>query len=184
MSEDIWGEYRELLADLLGTDDLEPLLDRAQPLAIGAGQVLLKDSEPTDSMYLVLSGRLEVHVELGAHAIRLGEIEAGNWVGEVAYYTRCDTACSTVTAVQTSTLLRLPFAAYTDLVKGQAEVACRLTHLLIAMQVQRLRATVNDPVLDPEGRLLMLGDLSIPIDQQPLHHGGVLDFIRKLTGIR
>ncbi|MDD5365860.1 MAG: cyclic nucleotide-binding domain-containing protein [Gallionellaceae bacterium] len=184
MSEDIWAEYRDLLADLLGTDDLAPLLDRAAPVAIDNGQVLLKDSEPTDSMYLVLSGRLEVHIELDTHTIRLGEIEAGNWVGEVAYYTHCDTACSTVMALEMSTLLRLPFEAYTDLVRSQAEVACRLTHLLIAMQVQRLRATVNDPVLDPEGRLLMLGDLSIPIDQQPLHHGGVLDFIRKLTGIR
>lgn len=184
MNEDIWAEYRDLLADLLGTDDLAPLLDCAQPLAVGAGQVLLKDSEPTDAMYLVLSGRLEVHVELGEHAIRLGEIEPGNWVGEVAYYTRCDTACSTVAALQTSTLLRLPFEAYTDLVRSQAEVACKLTHLLIAMQVQRLRATVNDPVLDPEGRLLMLGDLSIPIDQQPHRHSGLLDFIRKLTGVR
>ncbi|NTV96964.1 MAG: cyclic nucleotide-binding domain-containing protein [Thiobacillus sp.] len=184
MNDDVWAEYRGLLADLLGTDDLEPLLERAVPFALGVGQVLLKDSEPTDSMYLVLDGRLEVHVELDGHTIRLGEIETGNWVGEVAYYTRCDTSCSTVIALQSSTLLRLPFVAYTDLIRSQAEVACRLSHVLIAMQVQRLRATVNDPVLDPEGRLLMLGDLSIPIDQQPHHHGGLLDFIRKLMGMR
>lgn len=184
MNEDVWAEYRGLLATLLGTDDLEPLLERSAPVAVETGQVLIKDSEATDSMYLVLDGVLEVHVELGDHTIRLGEIEAGNWVGEVAYYTRCDTACSTVTALRTSTLLRLPFAGYTDLMRSQAEVACRLSHLLIAMQVQRLRATVNDPVLDPEGRLLMLGDLSIPIDQQPHHHGGLLDFFRNLMGMR
>ncbi|TCJ11958.1 cyclic nucleotide-binding domain-containing protein [Parasulfuritortus cantonensis] len=184
MSDDPWSEYRGLLADLLGTDDLAPLLERAELQGVGAGETLLKDSEPTDSMYLVLDGRLEVHVELGEHTIRLGEIASGNWVGEVAYYTHNDAACSTVTALAPSTLLRLRFARYTELIKSQAEVACRLSHLLIAMQVQRLRATVNDPVLDPEGRLLMLGDLSIPIDQQPHRHGGVLDFIRKLAGVR
>lgn len=184
MADDIWAEYRDLLADLLGTDDIEPLVQRSLCVAVGPGQVLLKDSEATDSMYLVLDGRLEVHIELGEHSIRLGEIEAGNWVGEVAYYTRCDTACSTVTALEASVLLRLPFPAYTDLIRSQAEVACRLSHRLISMQVQRLRATVNDPVLDPEGRLLMLGDLSIPIDQQPHRHGGVLEFIGKLMGMR
>jgi CRP-like cAMP-binding protein len=183
MSADIWSEYRDLLASLLGTDDLAPLLDRTMPLAVGAGQVLLKDSEATDSMYMVLSGRLEVHVELGAHTIRLGEIVSGNWVGEVAYYTQCRTACSTVVAIENSTLLRLPFEAYADLMRSQAEVACRLSHVLISMLVQRLRATVNDPVLDPEGRLLMLGDLSLPIEPQPHHHGGVLDFIRGLMGV-
>lgn len=184
MSGDAWAEYRDLLAGLLETDDLAPLLDHATAVDLDAGSVLLRDQAPTDSMYLVLAGRLEVHVELGEHAIRLGEIAPGNWVGEVAYYTRCERACSTVTALESSRLLRLRFDDYTDLVRSQAEVACRLSHLLIAMQVQRLRATVNDPVLDPEGRLLMLGDFSIPLDQQPHRHAGLLDFVGKLMGVR
>lgn len=184
MMADPWADYRDDLADQLGCDDLAPLLDRSALLALDSGAALLKDGEPTDAMYLLLAGRLQVQIEFGGHAIRLGEIEPGNWVGEVAYYTRCETACSTVTALAPSTLLRLPFAAYTELVKSQAEVACRLSHLLIAMQAQRLRATVNDPVLDPEGRLLMLGDLSIPLDQQPHHHRGLADFLRHLMGVR
>lgn len=183
MAEDVWSDYRERLVELLGGDDLEPLLERATLAEVAAGQVLLKDGGPTDSMYLVLDGCLEVHVELGEHTIRLGEIVTGNWVGEVAYYTRCETACSTVAAVRASTLLRLPFAGYTELVASQADVACRLSHMLIAMLVQRLRATVNDPVLDPEGRLLMLGDLSVPTDPHLHHHGGLADFVRKLMGM-
>lgn len=184
MAADAWAGHRELLADLLETDDLAPLLDRASRVTATAGQELLKDGGPADAMYLVLDGRLEVRIEFGAHAIRLGEIEPGNWVGEVAYYTRCGTACSTVMALLPSVLLRLPFDAYADLIRSQAEVACRLAHRLIAMQVQRLRTTVNDPVLDPEGRLLMLGDLSIPIDRAPHHHGGLVEFIRNLMGVR
>lgn len=184
MTGDVWASHRDLLSGHLGTEDLAPLLERASQVDLASGETLLRDQGPTDSMYLVLQGRLEVHVELGQHTIRLGEIEPGNWVGEVAYYTRCETACSTVTALERSRLLRLRFDAYTDLIKSQAEVACRLSHVLIAMQVQRLRATVNDPVLDPEGRLLMLGDFSIPFDQQPHHHSGLLDFFRKLTGVR
>jgi CRP-like cAMP-binding protein len=180
---DVWADHRALLADHLGTGELQPLLDRASLVELGSGDVLLRDQAPTDSMYLVLVGRLEVHVELGEHTILLGEIEPGNWAGEVAYYTRRDTACSTVIAREPTRLLRLRFEDYTALIQSQAEVACRLGHVMIAMLVQRLRATVNDPVLDPEGRLLMLGDLSIPLDQQPHHHAGVRDFIRKLMGM-
>lgn len=184
MSAPDWSDHRGLLADLLGTDDLDPLLQRASLADLDTGQTLLRDSEPTDSMYLVLDGTLEVFVELGTHAIRLGEIVPGNWIGEVAYYTHCKTACSTVTALTQVRLLRLRFDDYTELIREQTEVACRLSHVLIGMQVQRLRTTVNDPVLDPEGKLLMLGDLSVPLDQQPHHHGGVLDFIRNLMGVR
>lgn len=181
---DPWTDYRGELADLLGCDDLAPLLDRAALVELPAGNALLKDGEATDAMYLLLAGRLQVQVEFGRHGIRLGEIEPGNWVGEVAYYTRCGTACSTVTTLAQSSLLRLSFAAYAELIRSQAEVACRLSHLLIAMQAQRLRATVNDPVLDPEGRLLMLGDLSIPLDQQPHRHHGVMEFLGRLMGVR
>lgn len=184
MSGSAWTPYLELLSGHLGTDDLAPLLDRATPFELAAGGILLRDQFPADAMYLVLEGRLEVHVELSGHSIRLGEIEPGNWVGEVAYYTRCDTACSTVTAMEQTRLLRLGFADYSDLVKSQTEVACRLSHALIALLVHRLRTTVNDPVLDPEGRLLMLGDLSIPLDQQVHHHSGVMEFFRNLMGAR
>jgi CRP-like cAMP-binding protein len=184
VSADVWVEHRGLLSEHLGCEDMAPLLDRASLVELAGGESLLCDQEPTDSMYLVLEGALEVHVELGEHTIRLGEIEPGNWVGEVAYYTRCETACSTVTALTRTLLLRLRFDDYTDLVKSQSEVACRLSHVLITMQAQRLRATVNDPILDPEGRLLMLGDLSIPLDQQPHRHSGLLDFFRHLVGAR
>jgi CRP-like cAMP-binding protein len=184
MSDDVWAEDRGLIADLLGTDAIDPLLERAELISMPVRETLLRDSEPTDAMYMVLDGVLEVHVELGQHTIRLGEIVAGNWIGEVAYYTHCKTACSTVIALSPVRLLRLPYEAYTELMKSQVEVACRLSHVLIGMQAQRLRATVNDPVLDPEGRLLMLGDLSVPVAQQPHHHRGVLDFIRDLMGVR
>ena len=184
MNDDIWTDHRDLLSEHLGTDALSPLLDRATLVELAGGETLLRDQAPTDSMYLVLQGRLEVHVELGRHTIRLGGIEPGNWVGEVAYYTRCGMACSTVTALERSVLLRLRFDDYTDLVGSQAEVACRLSHVLIALLGQRLRATVNDPVLDPDGRLLMLGDFSMPLDQQPHHHSGLLTFFRNLIGAR
>lgn len=184
MADDPWGVYRDLLSEHLGTDELAPLLDRATLVDLSGGAVLLRDGAATDSMYLVLDGGLEVHVEFSGHSIRLGEIALGNWVGEVAYYTRCGMACSTVTALKKTRLLRLRFDDYTELLRSQAEVACRLSHVLIAMLAQRLRATVNDPVLDPEGRLLMLGDFSIPLDQQPHHHSGVKEFFRNLIGAR
>lgn len=59
MNNDCWQEYRGMLADQLGTDDLAPLLARASAAALASGEVLVRDGGPTDSLYLVLSGRLE-----------------------------------------------------------------------------------------------------------------------------
>ena len=184
MTASVWEAYRDLLVIHLDTPEIGPLLDWSTQVSLGTGEPLLQDGAPTDSMYLLLQGHLSVHVEMDGHSIRLGEIEPGNWVGEVAYYTRCGVACSTVTALEPSVLLRLHFADFNALIETRAEVACRLSHVLITLLAQRLRATVNDPVLDPEGKLMMLGDLSVPLERQPHRHAGLLGFVRDLLGVR
>lgn len=184
MTQAALAEDRALIADVLGTDQLDPLLDLCTPVQLTDGEVLMRDRGEIDAMYMLLDGMLEVQVEVAGHAILLGTIRPGNWVGEVAYYSRCGTACSSVAAVGDCRLMRLRFTDYAALQQEQSEVACRLSHVLISMLAQRLRATVNDPILDPEGRLLMLGDLSLPVDRQVRHHSGVADFFRNLLGLR
>lgn len=175
-------DHESLLVEQLGIPDIGPLSERCALVEAKAGEVLLRDQQPVDSLYLLLEGRLSMSVEIEGHAIVLGEINPGNWVGEVALFSGSSCSVSTVTAVGAAKLLRLGFDDFTAMVEAAPEIACRLTHVLINMMIQRLRATINDPILDPAGQFLMLGDLSLPMPANHEHHG-VRDFFKKLLGI-
>lgn len=175
-------DHESLLIDQIGMTELGPLFERCTLTEAQAGEVLLRDGQPVDSLYLLLEGRLFMSVEVDGHTIQLGEINPGNWVGEVALFSGSSEAVSTVAAVGAAKLLRLRFDDFRDMVQTAPEVACRLTHVLIGMMIQRLRATINDPILDPAGQLLLLGDLSLPMPAHREHHG-VRDFFRKLLGV-
>lgn len=175
-------DYAPLLSREVGEDNVSALLDYARLFEIPAGTVLVRDQGPLGALYLLLEGRLSIAVEMAGHAITLGELDPGNWVGEVALFSGSHTACSTVQAREDCKLLRLEFTDFFQLEKQAPEAACRLTHTLVTMLIHRLRATVNDPILDPEGQLLMLGDLSMPLPG-PADHPGLLGFMKRLLGV-
>jgi CRP-like cAMP-binding protein len=174
--------HESILVEQIGMTELGPLFARCSLLEAKVGEVLMRDQQPVDSLYLLLEGRLSLSVEMEGHTILLGDIDPGNWVGEVALFSGSSLAASTVTAVGASKLLRLGFDDFTALVEEAPEVACRLTHILASMMIQRLRASINDPILDPAGQFLMLGDLSLPMPAHHEHHG-VRDFFKKLLGV-
>lgn len=178
--------HREALALLtaqVGAEHAPLLLHSASLIDCEQGQVIMHDQSEVDALYLLLTGRLALSVEMAGHTIELGEIEPGNWVGEVAMFSGSFTAVSRVEAISEAKLLRLPFKEFERLVREAPEAACRLTHVLIAMLIQRLRATANDPILDPDGQILMLGQLSVPVDAHPVHHG-VREFLKNLLGVK
>jgi CRP-like cAMP-binding protein len=173
----------DLLARQVGEEPATVLLERASLIECEQGEVIMQDQGEVDSLYLLLSGRLALSVEMAGHTIQLGEVDTGNWVGEVALFSGSHLAVSRVEAVTAATLLRLPFGAFHSLIQEHPTTACRLTHVLIGMLIQRLRATVNDPILDQDGQLLMLGQLSVPVEAHAGHHG-IRDFLKNLLGVR
>lgn len=183
MLPDLRGDALELLKAQVGAEHATVLLDSGSLIDCGQGEVILDDQGEVDALYLLLAGRLSLSVEMAGHTIQLGEIEPGNWVGEVALFSGSPSSVSRVEAVNEAKLLRLPFKDFQRLVREAPGAACQLTHVLIAMLIQRLRATANDPILDSDGQLLMLGQLSVPVDAHPVHHG-VRDFLKNLLGVK
>jgi CRP-like cAMP-binding protein len=173
---------RDMLGTQVGEADMPAFLEHATRVDLAPTQVLVHDQADMDALYLLLEGRLALSVEAGGHTIQLGEIAPGNWVGEVALFSGVPKSASRVEAVMDSTLLRLAFADFRQLVDSAPQACCRLTHALIAMLIQRLRATANDPILDHDGQLLLLGQLSVPLDTHAGHHG-IRDFLRSLLGV-
>lgn len=177
-------DFASILAEQIGAAHAAAFLDHTSLVELPRGDVLLRDQGPVSAMYLVLEGRVDLAVEVAGHAIQLGSLDAGNWIGEVAYFSGSSIACSTVIAETDVRLMRLGFAEFSAMARAAPEAACKLTHVLVTMLIHRLRTTVHNPVLDADGQLLMLGNLSLPIAAHGEHEHGVLDFFRKLLGIR
>jgi CRP-like cAMP-binding protein len=184
MEEHILFEFLPELVEQLGADHIKPLLDRITIHALETGQVMVHDQEPIDSFLLVLSGRLQLAIELSGHTIQLGEIRPGNWCGELGYFSGIRRASSTVTAGEETTVARLSYVDFDALIAEDSIAVCRLTHAFIQMLIRRLQVTANNPVIDPEGNMLLLGDLTVPLSEMKLKPHGVVDFIKSLLGER
>lgn len=184
MIEETLFKHLPELTDQLGVEHIKPLLDRISIHAVPAGTFLVKDQEPISAFHLVLSGRLALAVEAGAHSIQLGELLPGNWCGELAYFSGVRRASSSVTAVEDTEVARLTFGDFEALMAEDSVAVCRLTHAFIQMMMQRLHATANNPVIDPHGQMLIMGELSIPWSELGQHPHGVVEFIKSLLGVR
>jgi hypothetical protein len=184
MEERSLFEFLPELVEQLGVDHVKPLLDRITMQSLEAGQVVVHDQEPIDSFLLVLSGRLQLAIELAGHTIQLGEIGPGNWCGELGYFSGSRRASNTVTAGEETTVALLSYADFDALIAEDSIAVCRLTHAFIQMLIRRLQVTANDPVIDPEGNMLLFGDLTVPLSELSCKPHGVVDFIKSLLGAR
>jgi CRP-like cAMP-binding protein len=184
MDEHILFEYLPEFVEQLGVDHVKPLLDRFTLHALEEGQIMVHDQAPIDAFFLVLSGRLQLAIELSCHHIQLGEIRPGNWCGELGYFSGIRRASSTVTAGPDTTVVRLAYADFDALIAEDSVAVCRLTHAFIQMLIRRLQVTANNPVVDPEGNMLLLGDLTVPLSELSRKSHGVVDFIKSLLGAR
>ncbi|MBK6743959.1 MAG: cyclic nucleotide-binding domain-containing protein [Hydrogenophilales bacterium] len=175
-------DFASVLADQIGKEHAAMFLDHVSLQELPRGEVLLRDQASVSALYLLIEGRVGLSVEVAGHAIHLGTMDAGNWIGEVAYFSGSHISCSTVTAETDVRLMRLGFAEFGAIARATPEAACRLTHVLVTMLIHRLRATVHNPVVDADGQLFMLGNLSLPSPARAAHERGVIDFFRKLLG--
>ncbi len=182
MDDQILFTHLPELTEQFGADHIKPLLDRLTVHQLPAGEILVRDQEPLDAFHLVLSGRLSLAVELGGHSVLLGDLEPGNWCGELAYFSGSKRSSSTVTAAVDTELAQLNFAHFEAMMAEDSVVACRLTHAFIQMMMRRLHATAENPIIDPQGQMLIMGELSVPWSDLIPHHSSVLDILKNMLG--
>jgi NTE family protein len=138
------------LTRLLGSLDgpaLDTLRSELQWVELDAGETLMTQGEPGDSMYLSISGRLRVYVrddEGKEHVVR--EMARGQIIGEMALYTD-EPRSATVVAIRDSVLVRLDKPAFTRLLSSSAQVSVALTRQMIQrLQTVQLRPDLARPV--------------------------------------
>ena len=115
----------------------------ATPVRVEAGEWLFRQGEPADSLYVVLSGRLEVLIESPEPGL-IRMADQGAALGELALLTD-STRSASVRARRDSDLLRLERADFLALLERDPAFAVALTRALAAL-LQRSRSLDPEPV--------------------------------------
>ncbi len=119
----------------LEEDILEQLAVRCRPCILARGQVLFRQGDEGDSVYVVVYGRLSIwHDRAG----RLGDVLAGEYLGEMAVL-RGETRSATVRADRDSSLLQLCRADFLELLRRSPESALKLALSNIERLAERQR---------------------------------------------
>ena len=116
--------------------DLDPELRaevaaRAAPIRVEAGEWLFRQGEPADSLYVVLSGRLEVMLE-SPEPVAIRMADQGAALGELALLTD-STRSASVRARRDSDLLCLQRDHFLTLLESEPAFAIALTRALAAL---------------------------------------------------
>lgn len=138
-----FGQRFPALAQELGPRNTEILVNSTTTLALPAGRKIIRDRMPVDSLYLVLEGEVAITVEEAGHAVQLGSVKAGQWLGEVSVLSGELLASSTVTSTTPIKALRLRHEKFEELIATNYEIANVMLRQVVGMLADRLRVSVQ-----------------------------------------
>ena len=123
------AQLRRVLPHLVGPIEATPLDDieaHGDWQLIRRGEVLFHQGDPGDALYIVLSGRLEVRVDDGAHDRVLGYVARGDVVGEMSVLSGQRRA-GTAVAIRNSVLVRFSAEAFHKLCHQHPQILLFVT---------------------------------------------------------
>lgn len=128
------NQLAEMLPNLFGELDEETFNDieaEAEWTQISRGDVLIKQGDPGDSMYILIRGRLQARVIIDDDTkIVVGEITPGESVGEMAMFTG-ETRTAEVAAVRDTALVKFSKAGFDRLMDKYPHVIRQITNIVI-----------------------------------------------------
>jgi CRP/FNR family cyclic AMP-dependent transcriptional regulator len=137
-AEDLRARF-PMLAAQASVQELTALLDTLTLLRVPAGEVLVQDGEPADTLYFLWEGRMVAFIESANVSIELGHIEPGDTIGEVAVLDP-GPATATVKAEVDCTLLALSPKGMRTLDQTHPVICSKLVRMLSQLLVERLGA--------------------------------------------
>ncbi|MFA5885307.1 MAG: cyclic nucleotide-binding and patatin-like phospholipase domain-containing protein [Acidimicrobiia bacterium] len=145
----------------LDDDAREFICAQLTPRSITGGEVLIREGDDADSLYLIAEGRVRVSSRRDDGTTQvLAELGRGELVGEMALVTN-EPRSATVTAVRDGLVLELPASAFLDLVRRYPDVLREVTTKVVGRLLRSLRggaptspiATIVVVPLDGDGEL-------------------------------
>src|SRR5690606_13927683 len=140
------GHLRAFFGDV-APETIELFRERLTWVDIRGGETLLKQGEPGDALYLLVSGRLRTYyVDDDGQQRMLREVPRGEIVGEMSLYTD-EPRSATVVAIRDSVLARLGKDDFNQLLAGSGQASIALTRQIIRrLQTDGSRSASNRPV--------------------------------------
>lgn len=126
-----------LASELGGAGPVQELLSWLEARHLEAGDVLFRENEAADSLYLVQRGRLNLTVQHKGKTFKIRSIQAGGTVGEMGMYRLRDRS-ATVTAGEPSSVLRMSEQTMRRIEAKSPELALSLHKLFVRLLASRL----------------------------------------------
>ncbi len=162
------------LAAHLDADCARLLASRLDKRILDADQPLVAPGWPTDTLYFVLAGGLDVELEEPTGAVRVGHIGPGTWVGEAAFIDG-GPATATVLATSMTTVLALRRDDFDALIQTAPRAASSLLQALCVVLAGRIQAS-------SAGQLAETDDGSLELTRPPSEPGPWRRLLARLTG--
>ncbi len=134
--------------------EIEEVVGRTRPREFSAGSVIIREGEPGNSMYIMVSGEVEITKQLTLELdedtpkdrvmIRL-KAEDGVYFGEMSLLEN-DTRSATVTALSACSLLELHQQDFLGLIQKDPAMGVKLLLRLAQLLSRHLRKTNQDVV--------------------------------------
>jgi CRP/FNR family cyclic AMP-dependent transcriptional regulator len=134
--------------------EIEQVLDRTSPREFSAGSEIIREGEPGDSMFIMISGEVEITKQLTLVLdedtpkervmIRL-KADDGVYFGEMSLLEQ-DTRSATVTALTDCRLLELNHQDFLELIRHHPIMGVKLLLHLAQLLSRHLRKTNQDVV--------------------------------------
>jgi signal transduction histidine kinase len=137
----------------LPEEDLDRLCQMSEPISIRSGDYLMRQSVPTDSLWVVVDGELEVVQSAGQRELVIAQRGPGDILGETSLLSQSPPLAS-VRAVRDSRLLSIGQAAFESLLVAHPSTM----RLILRTVTTRLRDT--EALLQQSERLAALGTLA------------------------
>ncbi len=137
----------------LSDEDLSRLHERAEPVELSRGDVLMEEGSEGDSLYIVLEGEFEITKRAGERDVVLAVRGGGEVMGEMSMLIEAPRS-ATVTALGPSRLLRLSHEAFLGVLRSSSEAALAI----LSTVTERLQHT--EAMLRQHEKLSALGTLA------------------------
>ena len=150
---------RQPLFEGLEEQDLQRLFEMSSVCSLEAGEVLLRQGEPGDEMYIIMSGELEVSRRQAGQETFLASRGPGDVIGEMALLEQ-EPRSASVRAVADSRLLVIDRQAFVTLLDCSPTASLTILRTV----VQRLRT--SESVLMQQEKLSSLGTMAAGLAHQ------------------
>lgn len=119
-------------------------------MTLQPGEILIREGDAGEAVYLVIRGKLVARALLGGHEVELASLCRGDVLGEVSFLHNVPRT-ATVTALESTVVLEMPGASAKEQLAAMPHIKDRL-EALIAERVERTVALVKERMREhPQG---------------------------------